>query len=262
MEHSEATGAEELAAFVRTMPASYARLFHPSEMREHQRIVLGRAGRTAHAAMWQSLAREGVAVCIVTDSPAGILSLVADAVSSQDLEVLTMHMHQRALAGGGRGTVVVSWVERGSTASRSPRLDPDDLREATATLTQLIEEQQRADASRATARRAAIRAEQVRVYYDTRAMRSGECVLVIEAPDCPGLLLAVTRALFRQHAEIVASEVRTQDGLARDRFTISGASGASLTPDRLADVQQGVIFAVRRLIARQFSGEWTALSAE
>ena len=90
----------------------------------------------------------------------------------------------------------------------------------------------------------------VRVYFDTKALRAGEAVLVVTAPDCPGLLLAVTRSLFKRRAEIVASEIRTEDGVALDRFTICGTGGIPLGPDSLADIQQQVLSTVRRLRQR------------
>jgi UTP:GlnB (protein PII) uridylyltransferase len=73
----------------------------------------------------------------------------------------------------------------------------------------------------------------------------------VTAPDCPGLLLAITRSLFKKRAEIVTSEIRTEAGQAQDRFTICGAFGSRLEPDSLADVQQEVLSAVRRLVKRK-----------
>lgn len=241
---------DDAAKFASSMPAFYRRIFDNAEQRAHARIIASRGLRTVQVGIWASRSGEA-ALCVVTDRRPGLLSLIGDALSSQELDARSVQIHERISSDRGRETIALLWVQRQHGSSLAGTPDQEDVSNFGYALSQLIEEQQRADeASSQTRLRVELTAQPVRVYYDTRALRSGESVLVVDAPDCPGLLLAVTRALFRQRAEIIASEARTEEGVAKDRFTICGAAGSTLTPDRLADVQQGVLSAVRRLVAQ------------
>ena len=71
-------------------------------------------------------------------------------------------------------------------------------------------------------------------------MRRGEFALLVEAPDSEGFLNAITNALHAQGVRIVASEIRTEGGVARDRFDLASADGQSLGAIRLCDIQQAV----------------------
>jgi UTP:GlnB (protein PII) uridylyltransferase len=241
---------DDLAKFAKGMPAAYRRLFDEAEMRAHWAIIAGRGQRSAHVGIWAARPREA-AICVVASSRPGLLSLMGDALSSQELDPQAAQIYEWDGESERRETVALFWVRREAHSLLAQDPDADDIRNFTYVLAQLIEEQQRADDIGSETRlRIDLPSQPARVYYDTRALRGGESVLIVDAPDCPGLLLAVTRALFRQRAEIVASEVRTEDGVAKDRFTICGAAGTTLTPDRLADVQQGVLSAVRHLVAQ------------
>src|SRR5258707_1195884 len=59
--------------------------------------------------------------------------------------------------------------------------------------------------------------ETTRVRFDTDA-DDGCTVLTVEAVDRPGLLLLITRTLFRERVQIVGSHVTTREGRAADRF--------------------------------------------
>lgn len=251
-----ARATDELAEFVRGMPPSYMRLFGAEQMQAHFSIVAARGQRAAHADIWAKPAGDRAALCVVSASRPGLLSLISDALSSQELDAQDAQIYSRRSARGAHETVALLWVERDPRSTLPRAIDSEEVRNVSYALAQLIEEQQRADDSLRASSEAleATPLAPPRVYYDTRALRLGEVVLTVEAPDCPGLLLAVTRALFRHRAEIVTSEVRTEAGTARDRFTICGGAGSVLTPDRLADVQQGVLAAVRVLVVKRFGG--------
>lgn len=247
---------DSLVEFLRSMPRSYGRLFEHAEILQHLRVVNERGARLAHTGACQSTHADGIALCIVAESQPGLLSLVNDALLGQGLEVVTAHAFQRRVPESERShahseSIVLVWVHR-SGPRAAQDIAQEDLRDLTYAFTQLMEQQQQRDASEQQRKSEVMLSPmQPRVYYDTQALRAGECVLVVQAPDCPGLLLAVTRALFRQGAEIVASEVRTANGVARDRFTLSAGVRNGFTPDRLADIQQDTLQAIRRLIAQQ-----------
>jgi UTP:GlnB (protein PII) uridylyltransferase len=236
--------------FAASMPESYTRQFEPAEIREHAGLVAARGGALAHAAVWRSI-EGGLVLCLVCDDRPGLLSLMSDALAAHGLDVTGAQIYLRKRAGYPVEAIGLFWVRRDPSAELPRLIDPEESRSVAHVLSDLIVEQRRAREGAPRTPAANVTHQPVRVYYDTRALRRGEAVLVVMAPDCPGLLLAITRSLFKKRAEIVASEVRTEAGVASDRFTICGAFGIRLEPDSLADVQQEVLAAVRRLVERK-----------
>jgi len=84
-----------------------------------------------------------------------------------------------------------------------------------------------------------------RVFFETQPLRAGNYVLVVEALDFPGLLLAVARALHRQDLDILGSDIRTEGTRVHDRFTVADALGEPLAPRRLATIRAAVVAALR-----------------
>jgi len=84
------------------------------------------------------------------------------------------------------------------------------------------------------------RAPATRVYFELEALRRGDATLLVEAPDTEGLLNAVSNALHAQNVHIRASEIRTEDGVAHDRFELVSNDSQPLTAVRLCDIQQAV----------------------
>ncbi len=86
-----------------------------------------------------------------------------------------------------------------------------------------------------------------RVYFELEALRRGEATLLVEAPDTEGLLNAITNALHAQNVHIRASEIRTESGLAHDRFDLVSNDAQALSAVRLCDIQQAVHAALPKL---------------
>jgi len=70
-------------------------------------------------------------------------------------------------------------------------------------------------------------------------------VLRVEAADRPGLLLAVTLAIFKEHFSIIRSHVTTIAGMARDEFQLAELDGRELTLARKKLVMERVREAVQ-----------------
>jgi UTP:GlnB (protein PII) uridylyltransferase len=66
-------------------------------------------------------------------------------------------------------------------------------------------------------------------------------VLLVEAPDSPGLLHAIASALHVQGARILACQIGTEGGLARDRFEVASIDGQPLSAADLCDIQLAVL---------------------
>jgi UTP:GlnB (protein PII) uridylyltransferase len=87
------------------------------------------------------------------------------------------------------------------------------------------------------------------VFFNTSSLRRGKYVLVVEALDCPGLLLAISLALHRIGVQILGSDVRTEGNLARDCFELATPSAGPFSSERLAAIRQAVVDAVRERLA-------------
>jgi UTP:GlnB (protein PII) uridylyltransferase len=72
-------------------------------------------------------------------------------------------------------------------------------------------------------------------------------VLTVETYDRPGLLLAITLALFRAAVQIVASDATTAGGRVVDRFTLAELDGSPVLRHRRGAVQTAVLSALDSL---------------
>jgi len=174
------------------------------------------------------------------------LSFVTDALLSHGLSVRTAQVYCRDTRGGRAEAVDLFQLEFVSTAHRDEPIDPAELTSFAQTLRELIAEDRLTTQQlreRDTIPVPGVRPS--RFYFDLDALRRSEFVLIVETPDFAGLLHAITSAVHGQGLRIVASDVRTESGVALDRFTLAPAQdGAGLTAERLCDVQQAVRSAV------------------
>lgn len=71
------------------------------------------------------------------------------------------------------------------------------------------------------------------VYFD---QIRGADVLIVEAADRPGLLLAVSLAIFRERLSIIRSHVTTLGETAHDEFELTELDGRAISPKRKKDI--------------------------
>lgn len=79
--------------------------------------------------------------------------------------------------------------------------------------------------------------------FETDA-EDGSTILTVEAVDRPGLLLAVTQALFRADVQIVGLRASTEGGSAVARFKLADADGTPLRRERLFTLQIEILGAI------------------
>jgi UTP:GlnB (protein PII) uridylyltransferase len=233
--------------FLDSMPAAYARAFRVSEVQEHENIVSRRGARLAYAEVCAG--PNGELVCVVADDRPGLLALVTDALLVHGLSVKGAQVYCRRPAGGEPEAVDFFELRQSSEAAAEVDIGASDLAAFVQTLSELIAEDILA-ASRPSAIPSSGRAS-TRVYFELEALRQGEFVLLIEAPDSSGLLNAITSALHAQGVRILASEIRTEEGVARDRFDIASPDAEALNAIRLCDIQLAVHAAVLAVSQRR-----------
>jgi [protein-PII] uridylyltransferase len=238
--------ADPVASLVASMPPAYPQIFERRDIDEHVRIVDGRGDRRAHAAAWRQLPGGTLIACVVADDVPGLLSLVSAAFVSHHLDVTSAQIFCRSTA---RGVEAIDffWLKRARPSRLPTQIDPAEIESVSRMLDELVgeESQARVLAVKELERIAPELPVRPRVFYDTRALRRGDIILNVVTPDRPGLLLAITLSFARQGLEVVASEVRTDQGVASDRFTLRDANGGTLTANRLADIQRQIIQALK-----------------
>ncbi|HVY28194.1 MAG TPA: hypothetical protein VHB79_16670 [Polyangiaceae bacterium] len=235
--------ASELVA---SMPPAYPQIFERRDILEHSAIVNARGAARAHAAEWRQLPGGTVIVCVVADDVPGLLSLVSAAFVSHHLDVTSAQIFCRPTARGSEA-IDFFWLRRARPSRLPQHIDAQEIASVSRMLDELVgeERQARALAVQELERVAPELPVRPRVFYDTRALRRGDVILNVVTPDRPGLLLAITLSFVHQGLEVVASEVRTDQGVASDRFTLRDAKGGALSANRLAEIQRQIIAALK-----------------
>lgn len=243
---SPLTASDPISDLVASMPSAYPQIFERRDIVEHHAIVNARGAARAHAAIWRELPGGSVIVCIVADDVPGLLSLVSAAFVSHHLDVTSAQIFCRRRDGGSEA-VDFFWLKRARPSRLPHQIDEHEIHSVARMLDELVgeEAQARSLAVQELERVAPELPVRPRVFYDTRALRRGEVILNVVTPDRPGLLLAITLSFARQGLEVVASEVRTDQGVASDRFTLRDATGAALSANRLAEIQRQIIAALK-----------------
>lgn len=237
---------DPISALLASMPSAYPQIFERRDIAEHVGIVLARRGKRAHAAEWRQLPGGTVIACVVADDVPGLLSLVSAAFVSHHLDVTSAQIFCRPTEAGVEA-VDFFWLRRARPSRLPQHIDATEIASVGNMLNELVgeEAQARQLAVNELERIAPEMPVRPRVFYDTRALRRGEVILNVVTPDRPGLLLAITLSFVHQGLEVVASEVRTDQGVASDRFTLRDASGGPLSANRLADIQRQIITALK-----------------
>ena len=231
--------------FVATMPAAYERLYGQSDAAEHAAIVSRRGAQPVHAELWQSA--RGPLLCIVAEDRPGLLALVTDALLVQGMAIQSARAFCRELSKDR--VEAVDFLEL--RALRGPhgvaaQVEGDELRAFAQSLSELIVDDMASRNGSSTTSAPATESERTtRVYFERQSLADGCYLLVVDAPDSDGLLHAVSSALHANGMRIMACEIRTVEGRARDRFEVEPSSPGALKDGELCDVQFAVLDALR-----------------
>lgn len=226
--------------FVATMPAAYGRLYGAREVAEHAAIVSRRGTRRVHAEPWQS--PEGPRLCVVAEDGPGFLALVTDALLAQGMAIQSARAFCRVV--GKDRDEAVDFLELRSLGAPdvAAQLDGDRLQALAQSLSELVADDlaQRA-ASTPSSMPGAETEPTTRVYFERQSLADGSYLLVVDARDSDGLLHAVSGALHAKGMRIMACEIRTVGGRARDRFEVEPSSQRALNDGELCDIQLAVL---------------------
>jgi [protein-PII] uridylyltransferase len=232
------------ATFVETfslsMPPRYRVLFDPRTIRKHAGVCHRRGGRPAYAEVWRTLADGSAALCVVADDRPGLLSAIAAALVSHQLDVITALVFSRLTTGGGSAEAVdLLWVRRANTDDKAP-IDEDEAASVGQVLSAILSGGISVEQIAAHAPVSARSGEQGIVVRFEEVDEEGLAPLIIEAPDRPGMLLAITLEVFQQGGQVVRSLVRTAGGRVFNHFELAEFSGAPLSPERCEQIRVAV----------------------
>ena len=228
--------------FVATMPDAYERLYSASEAAEHAAIASRRGDRLVHAELWQSA---GPLLCVVAEDRPGLLALVTDALLAQGMAIRGARAFCRVV--GTDRYEAVDFLELRALGGLdvAAQLDSDGLQAFVQSLGELVADDMAQPSAPSTS--GAPRAEiqpTTRVYFERQPPADGRYLLVVDALDADGLLHAVSSALHAKGMRIMACEIRTLGGRARDRFEVEPTSQRALNDGELCDVQLAVLDAL------------------
>jgi UTP:GlnB (protein PII) uridylyltransferase len=227
--------------FAATMPDAYGSLYTVSDVAEHAAIASRRGARLVHAELWPSA--KGPVLCVVAEDRPGLLALVTDALLAQGMGIQSARAFGRVV--GKDRFEAVDFLELravGGLDSAAAQLDADGLSMFVQALSDLVADDMAAASASATP--SSELAPTTRVYFERQPPAEGRYLLVVDAPDSDGLLHAVCAALHAKGLRIMACEIRTVAGRARDRFEVEPSSQRGLSDSELCDVQLTVLGAL------------------
>jgi [protein-PII] uridylyltransferase len=229
------------------MPARYRESFDGTAIREHAAIVARRLAAAAHVEIWRRLPNGHAVACVVADDRPGLLSLISASLVLHALDVVSAQAYTRMSA--GRETleaVDFLWLRReGGGAAPIRSADAAHVAEV---LTGLVTGAVSLESVLRQAKPPAAPASgaSTRVAFNETS-DAGVSVLTVETYDRPGLLLAITLALFKARVQIVGTDVGTIEGRVIDRFTIVELDGTPIVRNRRGAVQTAVLAAIDSL---------------
>lgn len=242
---------ESARAFANSLPARYREHADAAAVIAHARLATERGQRPANLGMFSTYRACAGALCVVARDRAGLLATISAALVLHNWDVIDAEAYTRSSPSSEREAVDLFWVQRsGSDKPLEPMTsqEADSLRQ---TLIGLLDGS--IDAKTVLAKPAAKSVASPATATVVRFIEGRDgafATLEVEAGDRPGLLLALSKALFEKRLQIVSSEVRTQNGKVLDRFDVTEHDGAAVGPERRLEVQVAVITAVESAMGR------------
>jgi UTP:GlnB (protein PII) uridylyltransferase len=230
-------------AFAATMPAGYRASFGLEEITKHAEVAAGRGAAPTHVEVCGDEGGAPSCLCVVATDAPGMLPKISAALVAHDIDIVSADVFRRLAAGGEPELLDVLRVRRASDPTRA--LEPGVEQLVAKTLARLVEEQAPLDAMRPPP---SVRPTPRGGYDVTFRFEddeaAGTTTLSIEATDSPGLLLVVTRALFRADLQIVGLRATTREGTVIDRFELSEPDGRPVQGARRFELQTALLAAI------------------
>lgn len=219
------------------MPKSYRRRHGDDAVLDHAVLAARRRG-PCNVGVFRSTLHPGLPVCIVADDRPGAFSLISAAVTLTELDITRAEAYSRRLPGGVLEAVDLFWVRRPGVLRWASPADVATLHSALVVLLEgTFEREALLDHLRAAERAPSFGGTEIRCVPGAKQRIDA---LEVFAPDRPGLLFALSSALYAQRLHIVGSEVRTVGGRAIDRFAIAEHDGSPVPASRKGEIEEEI----------------------
>jgi [protein-PII] uridylyltransferase len=243
-----------ISAYVASMPAAYRSAFEPEDIRAHEAVVARRGDQATHIEIWREFSERVVGICVVADDKPGLLSCISAALVATRIDVVGADAYCRKREDGSVEAVDFLWIRRLPSAHGViPPIRARDIVAVATAIERAIAEagaKEREEPGPASSQLVPSVAGpdrpsgvSARICFDTDP-KDGSTVLTVEAVDRPGLLLAVTQALFRAGLQIIGLRATTERGAAVDRFHVAEVDGMPLRAERLLTLQTAILEAI------------------
>jgi [protein-PII] uridylyltransferase len=227
-------------SFEASMPERYRETFDAGAIAQHAAIVARRGNLAAHVEVCGRLPEGVTIVCVVADDRPGLLSRIAASLVIHSMDILSAQAYTRVSPAGTGEAVDFLWLRRIGTGGAT--LSELECQRISDVLRALVTGERSMDAEVSGARAVPRQAFATRIALSDTD--KGELLMTIEASDRPGLLLAITRSLFRAGVQIIGSEATTENGRVVDRFTIIEIDGSPVSEKRRRSLQTDVLAAI------------------
>jgi [protein-PII] uridylyltransferase len=225
-----------MQTFAASMPPRYGLRYDAAAIADHAQVAYrrGRASAAVGTFRWQRERRAGLPLVVVAEDRPGLLSKISAALVLSALDVSEADAYTRRDR-CTREAVDLFWVRRASARSKPP--SSEQIARFRTLLVALL------DGAHDVSSLARVHPLQPQRAPDPSLRVRALCAangwleaLEVAAADRPGLLAAISRALFVLGLQIAGCEARTVDGRVRDRFSVEELDGAPVSPQRAADL--------------------------
>lgn len=226
-------------AFLKTMPVAYAKKVSPEMQVVHSEIAALRSSELVSVGSFPSSRPGAAALCVVAEDRPGLLATISAALYSHGFNVVDAEAYTRTRADGVKEAIDLFWVHRTSAAQHLPLL-AGELVALKATLIGLLEGRAVAVAPPRASGMGAGSSGETRVRF-LESEDGTFSTLEVQSSDRPGLLLALTQALFDAKVQISGCQVKTVGDQVFDRFELAEQTGQPILPARKLEIQVAIL---------------------
>lgn len=239
-----------LQAYLSSMPERYVLANAPAAIAAHAELARRHQGEAIAVDLVPSRHPEAAEICVVAMDRPGLLAAITAALAASRLEVHAAQIHSRTIASGVQA-VDLFWVrDRGDGIEGVARALPKLARDVRAVLAGDTHAAELAKnrAGGSLRERSSPRVK-LQVSIDDRASPR-HTVIEILARDRPGLLFALSDALYQLGLSIAVAKINTEGTRVADVFYVSDRDGGKIAPGkRTVEVHRTLVEALERLEA-------------
>jgi [protein-PII] uridylyltransferase len=232
-----------LAEYLESMPERYVLANAPGAIAAHADLARRHQAEPIAVDLVPSRHPEAAEICVVAMDRPGLLAAITAALAASRLEVHGAQIHSRVAPGGGVQAVDLFWVrDRGDGIEGVARALPKLGRDIRGVLAGEVSAPELArNRGGGSQRERSSPRVKMQIAIDDRASPR-HTVIEVLARDRPGLLFALSDALYRLGLSIAVAKINTEGMRVADVFYVSDKDGGKVAPGkRTAEVQRTLL---------------------